>query len=72
MDAEVAKEFAEMQRKMNNMQSQMDELYQILHKQNHDEIELNSGGITDIATILDNHDQAITEIGQIIGGQNNG
>lgn len=69
MDIETVKEFAEMQRKMNNMQKQMDMFSQMLHTQSNTDISLNSGGITEIATIIDTHNQAITELGQIIGGK---
>lgn len=55
--------------RLNEVNYKLDTLIQYLDKENKDNINLNAGGLNEIADITSTHDEAIAELAELVGGE---
>lgn len=66
LDKETARAIAVLNKKIYNIQKQIEMYYTDRHNENADKIEIDENGILDIADSVSVHDEAILELAKII------
>ena len=65
---EIYKAINDVSNKLNGVSVKLDKLITRLNQEAHEKIDVNMGGIDDIATIVSTHDEAIDELATLISG----
>lgn len=65
---EIMREIAEISKKISEVERKLDNYFVSLHETNKENIETNSGGLVDIASVVSSQDEAITELANLVAG----
>lgn len=66
MDAEVAKAINNVSKRLNEVESRLDQFFMEKHNESTKSIETTDGGLVEVADLVSAHDDAIVELAELI------